>query len=146
MLKNQGAAQGKIQKIPRVEIPHFEVELTKSEDGQNINHIEENKASYEISAKPSEHTSIQNDQLITNRQRRQVKAPKRLGYVDLIAYALIAAQEVDQEEPKTYKEIVESKNSTHWIKAMQDEIDSLHNNGTWVLVQKPKGRKVVSCK
>lgn len=29
---------------------------------------------------------------------------------------------------------------------MQDEIDSLHNNGTWVLVQKLEWRKVVSYK
>lgn len=65
--------------------------MTKSKDGQNINHIVENEASYEVSAKPREHTSIQNYQLIRDRQRRQLKAPKRLGYIDLIAYVMIAA-------------------------------------------------------
>lgn len=43
MLKEQVAAQAKIQKIPRAEISHFEVELIKSEDEQNINCNAENK-------------------------------------------------------------------------------------------------------
>ena len=29
---------------------------------------------------------------------------------------------------------------------MEDEMDSLNKNGTWELIQKPEGRKVVSCK
>ncbi|KAH9705463.1 hypothetical protein KPL70_011882 [Citrus sinensis] len=41
---------------------------------------------------------------------------------------------------------VASKESAQWIKAMEDEMDSLNKNGTWELIQKPEGRKVVSCK
>ncbi|KAH9682243.1 hypothetical protein KPL71_027274 [Citrus sinensis] len=89
MLKSQTSSQSIIQKIPRAETPHFEVELTKTED---------------------------------------------------------ASQEVDREEPKTYEEGVASKESAQWIKAMEDEMDSLNKNGTWKLIQKPEGRKVVGCK
>lgn len=47
MLKEQVTAHAKIQKIPRAEISHFEVELIKSEDEQNINCNEENKVTDE---------------------------------------------------------------------------------------------------
>lgn len=33
-----------------------------------------------------------------------------------------------------------------WMQAMLDEIGSLLKNGTWVLVERPDGRRVVSCK
>ena len=59
---------------------------------------------------------------------------------------MTASQEVDREEPKTYEEGVASKESAQWIKAMEDEMDSLNKNGTWKLIQKPEGRKVVGCK
>lgn len=47
MLKEQVAAHAKIQKIPRAGVSHFEVELIKSEDEQNINCNEENKVTDE---------------------------------------------------------------------------------------------------
>ncbi|KAK9179751.1 hypothetical protein WN943_028956 [Citrus x changshan-huyou] len=146
MLKSQTSAQSTIQKIPRAETPHFEVELTKTEDGQNTSHTGETQGSDGTSAQSPEHTSIQDYQLTRDKQKRQVRAPERLGYADLIAYALTASQEVDQEEPKTYEEAVASKESAQWIKAMEDEMDSLNKNGTWKLIQKPEGRKVVGCK
>ncbi|KAH9754208.1 Integrase catalytic domain-containing protein [Citrus sinensis] len=138
MLKNQTSAQSTIQKIPSAETPHFEVELLKTEDGQNTSHTGETQGSNETSAQSLEHTSIQDNQLTRDRQKRQVRAPERLGYADLIAYALTAAQKVDQEEPKTYEEAVACKESAQWIKAMEDEMDSLNKNGTWKLIQKPE--------
>ncbi|KAH9754233.1 hypothetical protein KPL71_015385 [Citrus sinensis] len=146
MLKNQTSAQSTIQKIPGAETPHFDVELLKTEDGQNTSHTGETQGSNETSAQSLEHTSIQDNQLTRDRQKRQVRAPERLGYADLIAYALTAAQNVDQEEPKTYEEAVACKESAQWIKAMEDEMDSLNKNGTWKLIQKPEGRKVVGYK
>ncbi|KAH9779745.1 hypothetical protein KPL71_007826 [Citrus sinensis] len=141
MLKSQSSAQRTIQKISRAETHHFEVELSKTEDGHNTSHTRENQGSDGISAQLTKHTSIQDYQLTRDRQKRQVRAPERLGYADLIAYALTAAHEVDQEEPKTYEEVVTSKESAQWIKAIEDEIDSLNKNGTLELIQKPKGRK-----
>ncbi|KAH9728536.1 hypothetical protein KPL70_009073 [Citrus sinensis] len=146
MLKNQTSAQSTIQKIPGAETPHFEVELSKTEDGKNTSHTGETQGSDETSAQSQEHIPIQDYQLTRDRQKRQVRAPERLGYADLIAHALTAAQEVDQEEPKTYEEVVACKESAQWIKAIEDEIDSLYKNGTWKLIQKPEGRKVVGCK
>lgn len=41
-------------------------------------------------------------------------APRRYGYIDLIVYALVAAQEVNDEEPKTFNEAIKSKFKTKW--------------------------------
>ncbi|KAH9752684.1 hypothetical protein KPL71_014795 [Citrus sinensis] len=143
MLKNQTSTQSSIQKIPSAETPHFEVELSKTEDDQNTSHTGETQGSDETSAQTLEHISIQDYQLTRDRQKRQIKAPERLGYADLIAYALTAAQEVDQEEPKTYEEAIACKESTQWIKAMEDEMDSLNKNGTWKLIQKTRRKEDV---
>lgn len=36
-----------------------------------------------------------------------------------------------------------SKESDKWDTVMKEEIDSLHNNNTWVLVELPAGEKVI---
>ena len=49
-------------------------------------------------------------------------------------------------EPQTYNEAVNSKDSEKWLKAMKSEWESLVKNQTWDLVQSPQGRKIVDCK
>lgn len=39
-----------------------------------------------------------------------------------------------------------SKDKEKWLKAMNEEIDSLMANRTWSLVDKVEGRKLVTCK
>ena len=73
---------------------------------------------------------MQDYQLARDRQKRVIKTPKRFTYADLIAYALTAAHELDNDEPKTYREAVSGKDADKWIKAMKDEIKSLHKNNT----------------
>uniref|UniRef100_A0A803KP80 Uncharacterized protein n=1 Tax=Chenopodium quinoa TaxID=63459 RepID=A0A803KP80_CHEQI len=55
------------------------------------------------------------------------------------------AEEVDVYEPSTYKEEATCTESTHWIAAMGDEMESLHKNKTWDLVPRPPGWKIVTC-
>lgn len=73
--------------------------------------------------------------LARDRERRCIKAPSRFGYADMVAFALTAAEEIDGEEPKTYSEAVNSKESHNWLDAMNDELDSLHKNNTWELAK-----------
>ncbi|MCF7184084.1 hypothetical protein L3H42_11345, partial [Corynebacterium sp. MC-13] len=56
------------------------------------------------------------------------------------------AEEVDTYEPSTYKEAVTCTESAQWLAAMGDEMESLHKNKTWDLVQRPPGRKIITCK
>ncbi|KAH9668238.1 hypothetical protein KPL70_021339 [Citrus sinensis] len=85
-------------------------------------------------------------QLTRDRKRRQIKPPRRFGYADLTALALAAAHNIADEEPKTFKEAVQSSNKREWLAAMDDEIASLYKNKTWELVVKPSNRRVVGCK
>ena len=56
------------------------------------------------------------------------RPPRRYGYADLITYALEDAHEIDDEEPKTFNEAIQSKFRIEWKEAMNDEILSLHNS------------------
>ena len=64
----------------------------------------------------------------------------------MIAFALSVAQERVDMEPKTYQEAINSNEADQWVKAIQEEMDSLRKNETWELVTKPKDRKVVGSK
>lgn len=62
------------------------------------------------------------------------------------SFALNVADYIDEVEPKSFKEVLSSRNKQKWIKAMNEVMDSLNLNQTWVLVDKPKSQKVVGCK
>ena len=80
-----------------------------------------------------------------DRPRREIRPPLR--YTNLVAYALSVAQETGGDgEPSTYTEAVSSADADKWMVAMNEEMESLHKNGTWVLVKPPKGKKIVECK
>jgi hypothetical protein len=76
--------------------------------------------------------------LARDRPRRVIKSPQRLGYVDLIAYALISASEVIDEEPRDYMEVMRTENKIERLKAVDDEMKSLHDNHTWEWIFKVK--------
>ncbi|XP_021974751.1 uncharacterized mitochondrial protein AtMg00820-like [Helianthus annuus] len=46
-------------------------------------------------------------------------------------------------EPKTFNE---AYNDPNWVSAMNEEMEALHRNYTWDLVDLPAGRSVVGCK
>lgn len=50
------------------------------------------------------------------------------------------------KEPRNYEEVKRSKEKENWLFAMKEEIDSLEQNKTWVLVDEPKGRKFLDNK
>lgn len=54
-------------------------------------------------------------QLTRDITKRHIKPPNRYGYADLITYALIAAQAIDDEKPKNFKEATQSKFKDHWL-------------------------------
>ncbi|KAG8498600.1 hypothetical protein CXB51_004852 [Gossypium anomalum] len=82
-----------------------------------------------------------------NRTRREIKPLKKYVEVDLVAYALNVAEDIDaNQEPSNYSEAVSCEDSEKWMFAMQEEMESLYKNRTWDLVKLPKGKKVVPCK
>ncbi|KAJ0865146.1 putative RNA-directed DNA polymerase [Helianthus annuus] len=55
----------------------------------------------------------------------------------------VAVTEVEESKPNTFEEACEKE---EWNHAMQDEIEAMNRNETWVLVPKPKDVKPISCK
>ncbi|CAI7866109.1 unnamed protein product [Closterium sp. NIES-53] len=49
-------------------------------------------------------------------------------------------------EPATLKEALESSDVEEWNKAMESELKSIDENGTWELMELPEGRKAITCK
>ena len=64
----------------------------------------------------------------------------------MVAFALSVVDDIEGEEPSSYREAVTSKESSKWQLAMQEEIESLQKNNTWKLVKVPLGQKIVGCK
>lgn len=83
-----------------------------------------------------------------DRPRREVRKPVRfMDEQGITAYALLAAQEINNvDEPSTYREAISGSDSNEWVAAMEEEMESLHKNDTWVLCEKPENRKVLGCK
>ncbi|RDX70843.1 hypothetical protein CR513_49870, partial [Mucuna pruriens] len=49
-------------------------------------------------------------------------------------------------ESSSFQEALRSSDVSLWMTAMQEEIEALHRNKTWNLVELPKGRKAIGCK
>nr|GEV40192.1 zinc finger, CCHC-type [Tanacetum cinerariifolium] len=51
-----------------------------------------------------------------------------------------------EDDPKTFDEAMKSQDVAFWKKAINDEIDSIMGNNTWVLAELPPGCKPLGCK
>ncbi|CAI7732455.1 unnamed protein product [Closterium sp. NIES-53] len=99
------------------------------------------------------------------RGKRRIQAPNRLTYDapgkpaksalagaalmvgDDEEYAFVIFSPVEMPgEPATLKEALESSDAEEWKKAMESELKSIVENGTWELVELPEGRKAITSK
>ncbi|CAI7890039.1 unnamed protein product [Closterium sp. NIES-53] len=104
------------------------------------------------------------------RGKRRIQAPNRLTYdalgkpakSALAGAALMVGEDEESdyeecafaffspvemlEEPATLKEALESSDAEEWKKAMESELKSIEENGTWELVELPEGRTAITSK
>lgn len=71
------------------------------------------------------------------RTRRTIRALDRYDYAKLIAYYLVAASEVIEDEPSSVSSTLASKEKTQWLNVMNEEMKSHHLHNTWTLVCRP---------
>jgi hypothetical protein len=152
MLHENPSTSAPVQQTSSVQVEHFiDVDSTPDndnvlvEDAPNVDDspIVDDPSIIEHSSpvvQPSQH-SIAND-----RPRRGPKPRKRLTQECNVAYALSVAEEIEGAEPSNYSEAIISADDNNWMAAMHDEMESLEKNGTWELVQLPKGKNTISCK
>lgn len=65
---------------------------------------------------------------------------------DISVNYLMCAQSLLCQIPTSYKEIESRSDRNLWENAIKEEINSLVENNTWTLVQKPVNRNIVDCK
>lgn len=51
-----------------------------------------------------------------------------------------------EDDPQTYEEAMKSQDVAFWKEAIQEEMDSIMGNNTWILVDLPPGSKPIGCK
>ncbi|KAL0399859.1 UNVERIFIED_CONTAM: Retrovirus-related Pol polyprotein from transposon TNT 1-94 [Sesamum radiatum] len=108
-------------------------------DNQQGEEIEEEENQPRVITRNNTEHHNNDYQLARDRVRRETRIPSRFRDFDL-------ALNVEDLEPLTYEEALGSKNSEQWKQAMNEEMESLRKNNTWVLVPKPKNASVIDCK
>ncbi|KAH9801638.1 hypothetical protein KPL71_001098 [Citrus sinensis] len=140
---DESIKEAAIRKDSRIEV---ESSSSSDREGQDMGAPEDLQERSEVDDLRTPVTELQDYQLARDRARRETKPPSRYAYAGMIAYALNSAEEIAIEEPASYREAVKGSDSSNWIKAMEEEMDSLNKNKTWTLVQDPGNRRLVSCK
>lgn len=68
---------------------------------------------------------------------------KRKATTEATCYTASATIPGIPSDPKTYDEAMRSPEAHHWQRAMEEELDSQHNNNTWISGPRPPGKKVL---
>ena len=89
---------------------------------------------------------MQSYQLAKARARRQIKTPARFAHAEVAFFAFNAAMNIEIQEPSSYKEAVNCLDKNKWLAAMDDEMENLKKNKTWVLVERPDNQRLVGFK
>ena len=93
----------------------------------------------------AERTSTKDQQpysIATGRDKRTIKPPTKYGFEDLVSYTLITSS----GDPTNFQETILSQEKGSWMGAMEEEMQSLHKNQMWELVELPKGKRAIRCK
>ncbi|KAH9670481.1 hypothetical protein KPL70_017006 [Citrus sinensis] len=124
----------------------IEVESTSTNHrgDQDMGAIEDLQQMSEVDESRTSTPELHDYQLARDRARRETKPPSRYAYAMMITYVLNSVVDIAIEEPTSYREAVKSSNKSNWIKAMDEEMDSLIKNKTWTLIPNPGNRRLVS--
>ncbi|WP_165303592.1 reverse transcriptase domain-containing protein, partial [Enterobacter cloacae complex sp. CH23B] len=87
-----------------------------------------------------QHQPNEEPQPIPRRSTRASRPPER--FVPSFNHLLIS----DSGEPESYEDAMQHESKEKWTKSMQVEMDSLHRNQTWELVELPKGKRALQNK
>jgi len=78
--------------------------------------------------------------------RRSVRARRAPEKFTLLTTGQRDVLLLDNDEPKTYMEAIMGPDSEKWLGAMNSEIESMHGNQVWNLVDPIDGVRPVECK
>ena len=118
------------------------IEKEPVNDESDVRYVQFECSNDESSHEEEEQESRQEDDSNTGLRRssRQRRKP------DYYGVRLTVADTCTSGDPTCLKEALASSNQTKWAAAMEEEIESLHANEVWDLVELPKDRKAVGSK
>lgn len=95
------------------------------------------------SSESSEEEFFDVDEPVLRRSTRSNigQPPKRFN-----DYYVYSAKQSTPYEPKNYKQAIECPDREKWMKAMQEELDSIERNHTWEMTDLPVGRASIGSK
>ena len=64
----------------------------------------------------------------TQKVQRQIKAPERYDFDNIVSYALHVEEEIDSFESTTYQEAISCSEAEEWMMAMNEEMESFQKN------------------
>ncbi len=77
------------------------------------------------------------------RSSRIIRPPQKLT---LLNESFMMISEDCEQDPRTYEEAMKDIDRDRWIDAMNSEMDSMHKNQVWTLVDPPINIKTIGCK
>jgi hypothetical protein len=77
--------------------------------------------------------------------RRSIHEPIPRRRFEIEGEAFMIAPQ-DDEEPKTFNHALSGPKASEWIKAMEEEMESMKINQVWDLVDLPSGRRSIGNK
>ncbi|KAL2231405.1 UNVERIFIED_CONTAM: Retrovirus-related Pol polyprotein from transposon TNT 1-94 [Sesamum indicum] len=114
------------------------VDLEDNQEGEGLSNNQEqnieNQENTGVTNPPQ--NPLDNYQLARDRDRRQTRIPSRLRDFH-------TSLNIELGEPSSVEEALKSDK---WLNAMNEEMKSLKDNKTWILVPKPKNASIVDCK
>uniref|UniRef100_A0A2N9HAC8 CCHC-type domain-containing protein n=1 Tax=Fagus sylvatica TaxID=28930 RepID=A0A2N9HAC8_FAGSY len=98
--------------------------------------IKKNLVSASLLSKNGVKAVLESDKLILSKcEGNREKVLSKLPFVGNV-----------EEDPNTYSETMASRDAVFWREAINDEMDSILSNNTWVLVDLPSGSNTIGCK
>ena len=101
-----------------------------------------------INVQDPNETNLDNEELVSQ-QESQLRRSNRVGIsrrrFDIEGEAFMILPQED-EEPRNIKEALQCPAKEKWMKAMEEEMESMRSNQVWKLVDLPKGRKAIGNK
>jgi hypothetical protein len=78
--------------------------------------------------------------------RRSIRAHRATDKLNLLITEERHVLLKENDEPMTYTEAMKGPDSDKWLKAMESELNSMHDNQVWNLVDPIEGVRPVNCK
>ena len=79
------------------------------------------------------------------RSSRIICPPERYNWM-ISEDGQVVEESHNDEDPTTFQEAIQSRDSDKWLKAMETEVDSMWINKVWTLIEPSEGSKPISCK